>query len=185
MRSTARWFALAGALMLVGSCSTVSYVTDWDTQHDFSGYTSFAWFELPPHPRGGQPAAPGNQLIANRIRRSVTSELSAKGLSSQPTGEADLLVSYFVVLQPRMVMYHTGWGYPYPYRGWGWGYGWGGGASYGRTYTEGTLVVDVLDASGRALVWRGMAQGAFTRPNPSDEHVAKVVSRLLQGFPPA
>lgn len=179
-----KWFGVAGVLLLVGSCSTVSYVTDWDTQRDFSSYESFTWFELPPHPKAVRPAAPGNQLIADRIRRSVTSELTAKGFESRGTGEADLMVSYFVVLQPRMVMYHTGWGYPYPYYGWGYGWGWRGGASYARTYTEGTLVVDVLDASGRKLVWRGMAEGAFTRPNPSDEHVAKVVNRLLRDFPP-
>jgi len=183
MLSTSRWLGLAAMLVLIGSCSTVSYVTDWDTQRDFAPYRSFAWFELPPHPKDGQPSAPGNQLIVDRIRRSVVSELAAKGLESKETGQADLLVSYFVVLQPRMVMYHSGWGYPYPY--YGWGGGWAGGASYARSYTEGTLVVDVLDASGRKLVWRGIAQGAFTRPNPSDEHVAKVVSRLLRDFPPA
>jgi len=177
MGKLATRIALLATVAVVGSCSTVSYISDWDTQRDFSGDDTFAWFELAPNPKDGPAPVPGNQLVAERIRRSVTAELRGKGMESAPPEEAELLVSYFVVLQPRMVMYHTGWAYPY----W-WGWGWG--SSHARTYTEGTLVVDVLDADSRQLVWRGMAAGAFTRPNPSDEHVARVAARLMADFPP-
>jgi hypothetical protein len=53
-----------------------------------------------------------------------------------------------------------------------------------RTSVEGTVVVDVLDGSHRRLVWRGIAEGVFTKPDPSDERVAEVVARLMESFPP-
>jgi hypothetical protein len=33
-------------------------------------------------------------------------------------------------------------------------------------------------------VWRGVGEGAFTKMNPSDEKVAKKVSKILATFPP-
>ena len=48
---------MAAAVLLVGSCSTVSYWEDWDTGNDFSGYRSFAWYELPPPPGRSAPPA--------------------------------------------------------------------------------------------------------------------------------
>jgi hypothetical protein len=45
------------------------------------------------------------------------------------------------------------------------------------------VVVDVLDAGRRQLIWRGIAEGALRRPNPTDEDIAKVVNRLMASFP--
>jgi hypothetical protein len=113
----------------------------------------------------------------------VTAELGLKGLESAKPGEADFLVTYHITLQQSMQIYHSGWGYPYRgYWGWGGGYG-GGGFSSARMVTRGTLIVDVLDGKKRSLVWRGIAEGAFGKPNPSEADVAKIVSRLLAEFP--
>ena len=180
------WIGGLGAtLLLLSACSSVSYVTDWDTQKDFSGYQTFAWYELAAMPdRGAPPAAP-NAIVADRIRRSVQGELGGKGLTAEAAAEADLLVTYHIALRQGMRVYHSGWGHPYRWGwGYGWGGGWGGGYSSARLVTEGTLIVDILDGSTRRLVWRGIADGAFKRPNPSDEQVAKVVARMMQSFPP-
>ncbi len=182
------WIGGLGAtFLLLSACSSVSYVSDWDTQKDFSGYQTFAWYELAATPdRGAPPAAP-NAIVADRIRRSVQGELGGKGLTAEAAAEADLLVTYHIAIRQGMRVYNSGWGHPY--RGcWGWGgygYGWGGGYGSARLVTEGTLIVDVLDGKTRRLVWRGIAEGAFKKPNPSDDQVAKIVTRVLTDFPPA
>jgi len=175
--------ALAAFALALGGCSTASYVVDWDVANDFSGYRTYAWYELAT-PRGeGAPQAVPNEIVAERVRRAVTGALDAKGMRPAAAGEADLLVTYGIVLQRGVRVYHSGWGGPY----WGW-YGWGRGPGWGytsaRSYVEGTLVVDVLDGSRRRLVWRGIADGAFSKPNPSDSQVAEVVARLMESFPP-
>lgn len=176
--------ALGAVVVLLGSCSSVAYVTDWDTQHNFSGNETYAWYELPQRAEKPAPAPAPNAMVAARIRRAVTGELNQRGLQSAAPSDADLLVTYSIALQQNMQVYHSGWGYPY--RGcWGWGGGWGGGGySSARMVTRGTLIVDVLDGKKRGLIWRGIAEGAFTKSNPSDAEVAKIVARLMAKFPP-
>jgi len=184
----ARSLVMGALLLMVGGCSSVTYIVDWDTQHDFSDYKTFAWFELAPSPHRGQPPNQANAIVAGRIRRSVTSEIEGRGLVKAEVGDADAMVTYALVLQSHSVMYHTGWAYPMGGWRWGWGGGgwggWGGGWSSSRIYTEGTLVVDVLDGKRRQLVWRGVAERAFKKPNPTDEQVAKIVARVMQDFTP-
>jgi hypothetical protein len=180
---------VVGALMLaVAACSSTSYIVDWDSQNDFSGYQSYAWFErAPSKPGRGQPPNQANAIMAGRILRSLDGEMMGRGLQKAPAAKSDLLVTYYLVINSRMVMYHTGWSYPFGRwgRGWGWyGGGWTWGRSSMQTVTQGTLVVDVLDSSSRSLVWRGVAERAFSKPNPNDQRVAKVVARLMRDFPP-
>jgi hypothetical protein len=179
MARLARLLVMAVLMVVVGGCSTTFWV-DWDTGRDFSGYQTFAWFELPPPPgRSGPPAAP-NAIVAARIRSSVEGEMINRGLRPDAAADADVLVTYHIALRRGVRVFHSGWGWPY------YGCCWGhrGGFSTATSYTEGTLIVDVLDGSTRSLVWRGIADGAFGRPNPSDEKVDKVVARLMRSFPP-
>jgi len=183
MGTLIRISGLGVVLLALSGCSTASYVVDWDTTRDFSGYRTFAWYELaPPRGQSAAPEAP-NAIVADRIHRAVTGVFGQRGFQPAAAGEADLLVTYGIVLRPGVRVYQTGWGDPYwGCCGWGWGPRWG--HAWARTYVEGTLVVDVLDGSRRRLVWRGIAEGAFTSPNPSQERVAEVVTRLMQSFPP-
>ncbi|HAK77488.1 MAG TPA: hypothetical protein DCM71_11390 [Runella sp.] len=41
----------------------------------------------------------------------------------------------------------------------GWG---GGGYPYQTQYTEGTLVIDILDAKTKEVLWEGVAQGTLS-----------------------
>lgn len=183
MRALTRFASLVPVLLLAG-CSSVQIVSDWDTTQSFSSYQTYAWFEPPASARRGAPPQAPNALISSRIERAVTAELDFRGLQAASAGEADFLVTFHTVARPRTSVHHGGYGWGHPYR-YGYGWGWGGGSSYVRHWVEGTLVVDVLDGRRRRLVWRGIAEGAFTKPNPSDAEVAKVVSRILSSFPPA
>jgi hypothetical protein len=182
---------LVALAVIVGSCSSTRFIVDHDTRHDFSGYSSYSWFELASPPDKAKPPTEANTILTRRIRWAIDGELAGKGLKSVPVGDADFLVTYSLVLQSRMVMYHSGWSYPMGGWGWGWGYrgggwgvGWSGGRSSMETYTEGTIVVDVLDTGTRKLVWRGIIENAFRKPNPDDEKIRKVVLRVMQDFPP-
>ena len=182
---------LAALAVIVGSCSSTRYIVDHDTRHEFNNYSSYAWFQLASPPDQAKPPTEANTILTRRSRWAIDGELVKKGLKSAEVGDADFLVTYSLVLQSRMVMYHTGWSMPmggwgrWGYGGWGYGMGWSGGRSSLETYTEGTIVVDVLDTKTRTLVWRGIAENAFRKPNPDDEKVKKIVAKVLLDFPPA
>lgn len=187
MRRMSLSIALAALAVVVGSCAGTRYIVDQDTRHDFGG-SSYAWFKLAAPPDKAKPPTEGNTILTRRVKRAIDAELGGRGLSKATVEEADYFVTYSIVIQPRIVVYHTGWSAPYGgwgWHGWRWGGGWGGGRSAVDTYTEGTIVVDVLDRKSRSLVWRGIAEGAFSRPNPDDVRIAKVIERVLRDFPPA
>ena len=182
--------AVVALALVAGSCSSTRYIVDSDTRHNFSGYSTYAWFQLASPPDKAKPPTEANTILTRRIKWAIDGALDGKGMTTAKVGDADFLVTYSLVLQSRMVMYHTGWSMPMGYRGgWGWGgWGYGGGWSGGRssmeTYTEGTIVVDVLDTNTRTLVWRGIAENAFRKPNPDDEKVAKIIGKVMTDFPP-
>ena len=78
-------------------------------------------------------------------------------------------------------------------------YGYGGYGRHGRwgtvgypetrvrQYEQGTLIIDVADATHKKLVWRGWASDRLTR-NPSQEdserRVREVVAKVMEQFPP-
>jgi hypothetical protein len=181
---------LAILAALLGSCAGTTYIVDQDTLHDFGGYETYAWFKLAAPPDKAQPPTEANTILTRRVKRAIDAELAGRGMGKTSVDEADFLITYSIVLQPRIVVYHTGWSMPYASWGWGWpGWGWGAGWTGGRStvdqYTEGTIVVDVLDRDNRSLVWRGIAEGAFSRPNPDDARIATVITKVLRDFPPA
>jgi hypothetical protein len=190
MRKTALIAAVAALIVVLGSCSSTRFIVDHDTRHDFDGYSTYAWFKLAAPPEKAKPPTEANTILTRRIRWAIDGELANKGFDKAEVGDADFLVTYTLVLNSRMVMYHSGWSMPiggwgWGWGGWGWGVGWSGGRSSLETYTEGTIVVDVLDTGTRTLVWRGIIENAFRKPNPDDEKIRKIVMRVMEEFPPA
>ena len=155
-------------------CSSMTVRADHDSQYDFSEYAGFALFER----KGKEPRQPQmSPIVDQRIASTVAAELKAKGFESRSPRDADLLVTFYTAVRRRVVIHHSGW--------YGWGsWGWHGGGRWVNSYPEGTLVIDIVDRRHRRLVWRGVGEGAFTKMNPSDEKVAKKVSKILASFPP-
>lgn len=162
-------------LIPVLACSSMTVRADHDSQNDFSAYSEFAIFER----QGKESHRPQmSPIVDQRIVAKVAAELEAKGFATTSPREADFLVTFYTAVRKRVVINRAGW--------YGWGrWGWRGGATWVNSYPEGTLVIDIIDRQNRQLVWRGVGEGAFTSTNPSDEKVAKRVSKILGTFPPA
>jgi uncharacterized protein DUF4136 len=110
----------------------------------------------------------------------------------------DLIVNYTTkVGQGTLTTYYT----PY-YGGWGPGFGWGwgwryrpyyyaygapfayyGGITYAdqEHYKEGTLIIDLIDARTRKIVWRGFGVGEVHHdPQKTIDDLPKVVNGILE-----
>ena len=169
------WLGAAAVIFPVLACSTMTVRADHDSQFDFGAYSSFALFER----QGKERQRPQmSEIVDRRIAAAMVSELVDKGFSSASPRNADFLITFYTAVRRRVAVNHTGW---YGHR---WGYR-GGGARWVSSYDEGTLVIDIIDRRRRELVWRGVGEGAFSKPNPSGEKVAKRVAKVMQRFPPA
>lgn len=173
-------FALVSLLVIVSlavfGCSSVEINYDFDQQADFNRYKTFQWMT---------PDTQMSSLLGSRISKAVETELESRNLQSV-SDDPDLLVTYHAGKQDKVDITSSGYGYGYGgYRGvYGGGYG-GGIETY--NYTEGTLIIDIVDASRMELVWRGTATGVLDdNPSPEkvDQNVRDVVAKILVNYPP-
>jgi hypothetical protein len=165
--------ALAATLALgLAACSTLELNTDYTPGTDFSKYKTFEF----------RPAAePKNKVAARSVTYAVGMALEAKGLKEVEKG-GDLLIYGHFVLDEKM-QFDT-WGYTTV--GW-YGYGYGTAATTVRRIPVGTLVLDLVDASSKALVWRGIVKDEISTelyPEEREKKAIGIAKQLFEGYPP-
>ena len=73
-------------------------------------------------------------------------------------------------------------GYGMPYYG-GYGYGGYGGYPSSINNTDGTLILDVVDAKTGDIIWQKAISGDVTNPNHLEKRINKGVKKLMKDFP--
>jgi hypothetical protein len=181
--------ARAATLLLGGlaiaACSGVKYSSDFDPTADFSDYRAYAWAERTP--TGDDDPRVYNDIVKRQVQYAVDQALAAKGYQ-KVTSNAHFYVGWHGAIDGRMstttINDHYGYG-----RGW---YGPTMGVSTSRTYVnewdEGTLLVDIIDATSDQLVWRGSAQAEVNKSSRGSEEdqrrLNEIVAKMLEQFPP-
>lgn len=173
---------LAAALAAT-SCSTMTVGVDYDRSIDFA---VFETFDI----QAGEGI--GDPLMRKRLDSAIASELEAKGLV-RSTDDPDLLVALHGKRDTRTEFDTTTFGYGWG-GGWGywgrWGYPRAGMAASTTVATEvpvGTLIVDLVDARAKSLVWQAIASDTLD-PKASakerDRRVQDAVEKIFASFPP-
>lgn len=173
-----KWLAVVGLTVATMGCSGISTTSDWDETFDFSGLSTYAWMDQ--GVEGGV-----SEIMLRRMYMAVDENLAAKGFSKADPYSADVLFAYHTGTQDQQ-QYDT---YGYGAGGW-WGGYWGGGMTTTtvRTYTEGTLILDVIDREKNELVWRGSASKTIDEMDSPEQRVSTIeaaVEKLLKDFPPS
>ncbi len=174
--------ALAAAL---AGCSSLKVNTEYDPTAPYASYKTYAWVQTPPGPE--QAPAIRNPVIRERVVAAVDRELATKGFARvSADASPDLLVSAHGWAQSRVEV--TNYGYSY-----------GGAYAYGpyrpmpvaagvdvRSYTDGTMLLDFVDAKAMKLVWRGTASDTFSNPDLDavKRSVDEAVRQLVASYPP-
>jgi hypothetical protein len=155
---------LCGGLI---ACSSVTVKSDFDASVNFAQYKTFDFMSR---------SREANPLHNKRVEAAIEQELAAKGVQKQTAGKPDLLVAYHTNVRDKIDV--NTYGYRY--------------GRYGRrvgTYTtvekyqQGTLVVDLVDATAKELVWRGWAKGEVN-DSVSKEKIDDTVGKILDKYPP-
>jgi len=174
---------ILGAILIVAlaGCATVSVNYDYDQNAAFGNFRTYAWLGSP----AGTQANPatsrlGSDLLDGRIHEAVDYEMGIHNITASEN--PDLLVKYYLGTEDKVQV--TDWGYRYS------DYYWGhGGRQIDVTqYTEGTLVIDLVDAATKTLVWRGSATGSVDgrqrTPAELQERVNNIVAKIFANYPP-
>jgi len=174
---------LLALLIVSAGCSSINVNTDFDPTAlpRVASYESYTWL---PHPSGDD--VRDNALLEGRVIRAVEAALGAKGYQAVQSG-ADFLIGWHVGLQDQVDVDRINTYYGYGWNRWRAGGGVWTSDSYVDEYTQGTLILDVVDRASNELVWRGAAEGridADASPDERERTVRDAVNMILEQFPP-
>jgi hypothetical protein len=175
--------ALGMGLMVAVGCAGRKVSTDFAPAFSLSQYRTFA-LVMPP-------SNMGEQLVDQRVRNAVQAQLDAKGLTASDRQHADVYAGYGVVDKTHTEVYTSqdGWGWG----GWGWrNYRWGvpwpmTTQRQIETYTDGTVVVNLIDAKTKQVVWHGEVADVVnlpvSDPGRATRQINDAVAKLFEKFP--
>ncbi|NTV92011.1 MAG: DUF4136 domain-containing protein [Chlorobiaceae bacterium] len=179
-------------LVLLAGCSDLAVFSDYDPQCNFGNYRSYCW-PSSAQKKNEEDYLTQNPFIYNRICSAVDRELSKRGYTLKASDDADFIMNLQAHIEKRTVVRSLPQTYfpRYYFRRGGFWYdpwwGFGERESYLSSYEEGTLVVDVVDARHKKLVWRGIAKGLVKQYRNADAMQADIdraVYEILRQFPP-
>ena len=165
-------FLILCVTALALSCSTISVIHDYDPQTNFRNLKNFAWLPVPRK-------ADVNQLVVIRIQSAVTRELASKGLLENSMNP-DFLIAMHGTSKEKLEI--QDWGYSSRRAAF-----WRERDISVEQYTEGTLILDFIDAKSKQMIWRGVAKGAVDPEATPEERTKRInegTGKLLAKFPP-
>lgn len=186
MRTPIKSIVIAMALTLA-ACAGSRVATDYDDSARFDTLRTFAW--LDPVVEEVEDPVLDSQLLTRKVQRAVADALLTRGYSrTEQPADADFLVTYHTASRERLRDrggFSIGLGIGRPWR-----HGYGsmhvGDGYFPRIegYQEGTLIIDVLDADSRDLIWRGWVRNTVETRNYTDEAITAAVNEIIAEFPP-
>lgn len=162
-------------ILFLASCSSVRVYSDYDKNVDFSIYKTYAFYKT------GIDNVEISDLDKKRILRSIDEEMTSKGFTKSETPDMLININTKAEKNVDVNQFNYGWGF-----GWGWGWSpfWGGNTMV-STSIEGILIIDLIDAKKKELIWQSEGVGNLTRDtNKKDENIKNFVSKILVLYPP-
>lgn len=178
--------SVVGLLLLVLAGCTTTPRHEFDQKANFAELRTFSWLEPEYANKTVSVSHPvlDSPLLGQRVKRAVVAELEERGYRYVEE-DPDFRVTYHTAEgedeRPRSGTYMQ------------LGYGRGHSPFFGssvlldltpRSFREGTLIVDIVDAETEELVWRGWNDAVLTQRNFDQERVNKAVDFILSAFPP-
>jgi hypothetical protein len=168
---------------LVTACATpLEAVTDHDSQYDFSGVKTVA---IQPFQRTDPGSVRVSDMQVARINEAISDELRRKGLQVvEDNSQADIYLTWHLVTQEKTDVrsYNSASYYSC----------WRCGPAVSdvsvRQYTEGTMIVDMVDPRRNQSVWRSTIQSRLkSQPDPEQAEARRreAAKAIFADFPPS
>jgi Domain of unknown function (DUF4136) len=163
----------------VGGCASPEIGYDFDRSVNFSAYQSYAWIPGAQEATGDRRL--DSSLIDARIRSAIDAQLRSKGYAATANGKPQFFVAYHIGMKDLLKGSST--------------QNYIGDRAHGtyttlsdiQQYKEGTLLIDIVDAESKQLVWQASALAKVEEgltPKERDERINGIVRAMLSHFPP-
>jgi hypothetical protein len=184
MKKLYRVGILIAVTVIVVSCGpSLKVSSDYDKAANFGQYKTFSLY------RSDSLHESISQLNQDRIFNSVKNEMTKKGFQ-ETTSNPDLLINVVAILKDRVAVSSTTdyYGYGGVYRPYYWGTGMGTTSTTNynvQHYKDGSLIIDVIDAGTKKLLWQGTGNKEIDKPaKDPDTAIPKAISSIMASFPP-
>lgn len=167
-------------VLCFASCSTVTVTDEAVGSLDLRQMKKYSW--LAPQGKAGQVRTVKPE-VEKLIVASVERYFSGKGLESTAAEEADFFITWFGKVDEKVS--HTSVAHFYR------PYGYGALAAQhpvmveegapAKNWQEGTLILDIIDADSKTVVWRGSAKDTI-RGDMSADEVVVYINRSVKGL---
>jgi hypothetical protein len=148
----------------------------YDPGVDFGAFKTFAFVKRP-KPQPGQAGQPMEEPVERQLRRTIAFDLERKGFVRGEPDTADFLIG--VGIGSSTAAWYSR-GLPYYFDTWE-----SGGHIVGtHTYSQRTLVIDMVDPKAEKLVWHGWSSVGVPPLRMRDEVINEIVAEVLDAFPP-
>jgi hypothetical protein len=181
--------APAAMILALTACASVDVRTVTSPDANLGALHTFS---VMPNPKPKAPAAQSanDPMLVNSIsNRALRADL-VKGFEDRGYAVADkpdFVVAYYACANQKLDVTYWDYGYGF-YPGWwgGWGPGWGPYDASVTQYTEGTVIIDVLDPRTKEILWRGQGVARVSDDEPQyEQDLWKTVTAILEKFPQA
>jgi hypothetical protein len=180
------------AMLLTGVVALAGVKTreTFDKEYDFTKPKTFGW-----HPDGagevkmlqqsGDDPVKLNERFEPVFKDAIATALAKRGLVLATNGKPDIVIHYYVLIGPNSESQFRGqfvgavppWGLP----------DFAMTTTSFKVFEQGTVVLDLMDAARKEIVWRGVAETEIERqrmPAERDARIRQGIADLLKKFPP-
>jgi len=181
---TTRLLSTVALAIALAGCSSMQVRTEYDPKAPYPSYKTYAWMSAAP----GQEQTPPMRDPGLRqfVVQTIDAGMKAKGFELvKVDANPDLLLWVHGWRQGRVEVSN-------------YGYAYGGAYVYGpyvstavampvvdvHEYTDGTLLLDFVDAKTKQMVWRGTATDTVLSGDDIRRSVQPAVAKLLDLYPP-
>lgn len=167
---------LIAAAVLANACSPqIQVYSDHDPDYQIKNYKTFDWGQKTNIEANRNPLH-YNELNDKRIKSAVLEELTSRGYRLSDVNP-DLIIHYHIIIDDQSVVATEPYGYFYgPY--------WMRMSTHVYRYSEGTLIIDLMDPKNNNLVWRGWATVdlAMITSEQTESIINRVVAKIFRRF---
>ena len=181
-----RPLAIPAAILAVAACASVDVRTATSPDANLSALRTFSIMQHA-NPQSPSAQSTNDPMLVNSIsNRALRADL-VKGFENRgyalSDSSPDFKVAYYASTKDKLDVTYWDYGYPYYPRWWGFG-------PYEQPtvtqYTQGTVIVDVIDPNTKELLWRGQGMANVSDNEAQyEQDLWKTVTAILDKFPRA
>lgn len=178
-----RTFMVVLLVSCLFGCSGIPKVdTDYNPEYNFRSIRTY--YTLTNQESRPDPSVISS-LTGQRIRQGIDNEMALRGINKVMREKSDIWVAYYVVTKDkaRVTTYNPSGSHGWRRASYRYGYPYGRGADVDvRHYTEGSLIIDLVDPKTQTTVFRGISAAILEKKRSVKEREALVRSHVKAIF---